>query len=241
MIFKKILDVQELQKNNDFSCGYPSYPFKKNIVIYSNCHGLVISELLRYHEYIHEHYNVFLILGYLYDKKEEYNVETIPLNTIYSFVKTCDVFIYQSCYHYNEDLSSETMLDLCKPDCKKIHLTNPQNTALWSNHFPEKDRNIYTLHEEYISTMLQFKNNDSKTDTPVYKYVVENLKKYRLFIDRPHPTLRLFVEIVKYIWNILDVNVIEFDDATLEDNPNPCCLPGSLEKNDLDSFLNFSI
>lgn len=241
MLFKKIIDVQELQKKQDFSCGYPSYPFKKNIVIYSNCHGLVISELLRYHESIHENYNVFLILGYLYDKKDEYNVEHIPLNTIYSFVKSCDVFIYQKCYTHNEDLSSYTMLSLLKEDCTKIHISNPQNTALWSDHFPEKERNIYNLHEEYISTMLKFKSQDDETDTPVYRYVVENLKKYRLFIDRPHPTLRLFLQIAHYIWDILNVNRIEFDDSTLDKYYNPCDLPGSLEKSELDKFLQFSI
>ena len=241
MIFKKIFDVQELQKQNDFSCGYPTYPFKKNIVIYSNCHGLVLSELLRYHDSISTDYNVFLILGYLYDKCDEYEVTHIPYDIIYSFVKTCDVFIYQKCYLHNEKLSSDTMLSFLKNDCLKIHISNPQNTALWSNHFLIEDRTIYNLHEEYISTMLKFKTQDEESDTPVYKYVVENLKKYKLFIDRPHPTLRLFVQICNFIWEKLDVNPIVFDDYTLDNYPNPCDLPGSLEKSDLDIFLNFSV
>ena len=238
--FKNIIDVQELQKQGDFSCGYPIYPFKKNILFYSNCHGLVLSELLRHNPQIFEKYNVFLILGYLYDKKEEYNVDNIPYDILYNLVSHTDIFIYQPCYNNKPLISSDTMLSYLPEGSQTIKISNPQNTALWALHFPEENRTYYNIHEEYIRTMSILKSQDEQSDTPVYKYIVENLKKHNLFIDRPHPTLRLFVEIAKYIWNILNVEPIYLTDEYIDLNPNPCYLPGSVPKTELDSLLNFS-
>lgn len=241
MNFKTISFVQNLQKQNDFSCGYPVYPFKKNIVIYSNCHGLVISELLRHHPVLFEKYNVFLILGYLYDKKEEYGVTQIPVDIIQQFVVNADIFIYQKCYLENEHLSSDLLCGITKDSCLKIRLSNPQNSALWALHFPEHERNYFNIHEEYIKTMNIFKIQDEDSDTPVYRYIVENIKKYKLFIDRPHPTLRVFYEIVKYIWMKLEVEPVYLSDDLLDSTMNPCELPGGLEKIPLDYEIGLSV
>ena len=241
MHFKPITHVQELQKNGDFSCGYPIYPFKKNIVIYSNCHGLVLSELLRHHPVLFEQYNIFLILGYMYDKKEEYGVLHAPIDVIQQFVVNADVFIYQSCYSYHPDLSSEALCNITKDSCIKIKITNPQNTALWALHFPEEKRTYYDIHEEYIRTMKIFKEQDEQSDTPIYRYIVEHLKKYQLFIDRPHPTFRVFYEIAKYLWKRLNVDPLYLSDEILDESKNPCELPGSLEKIPLDYELGLSV
>lgn len=241
MQYKTIQEVQELQKNGDFSCGYPIYPFKKNIVIYSNCHGLVLSELLRHHPTVFKNYNVFLILGYLYDKKEEYGVTHIPYDIIQQFIVNADVFIYQTCYLDNDQLSSDILSSITKDSCQKIKLSNPQNSALWAGHFPEETRTYYNIHEEYIRTMQHFKSQDEQSDTPVYKFVVEQLKKKQLFLDRPHPTLRVFYEIIKHVWNILGAEELFFSEEMLESNKNPCQLPGGLEFLPLDRELGLSV
>lgn len=240
MLFKKIIDVQNLQKQLDFSCGYPIYPYKKNIVFYTNCHGLVLSELLRHNPEVFEKYNIYLILGYLYEKKDEYNIELIPYNIIHSMISSCDIFIYQNCYNGSE-LSSELMCSLLKEGSISIRITNPQNTALWAMHFDEDKRNYYNIHEEYVKTMTIFKHQDENSQTPIYRYIVENLRQKKLFIDRPHPTLRVFVEIAKYLWNYLGVKSIDFTDEYLDTNPNPCELPGEIPKIELDYIVGFSI
>ena len=241
MLYKNITNIQELQKLGDFSCGYPVYPWKKNIVFYSNCHGLPLSELLRHNPKIFNEYNVFLILAYLYDKKEEYNVTDIPLDIIYNLVSIADVFIFQPCYQNKPDISSDTLLSKLKENSKTIKISNPQNTALWALHFPEHQRTYYHIHEEYIKSMTILKLRDQESDTPVYQYIVENLKKHKLFIDRPHPTFRLFIQIAKYIWDILDAEHLVFTDEYIDNNPNPCCLPGEVPKIDIDYDLHLSI
>ena len=231
MNFKQIEEIEKVQKkSHDFSCGYPVFPWKKNIVIY----GFVISELLRHNPLIYETYNIYVILGYMYMKQREYGINEIPHSLIHNYVSICDIFIYQHCYDNHEILSSSNLLSLTKQGCKCIRLTNPQNSALWALHFSKENRTVVNIHDEYIKTMRIFKQTDELSDTPVYNYVVENIKYKKLFIDRPHPTLLLFYQIYIHLCNILKIEYVFYTEEFLINNPNPCQLPGFLPHCSLD-------
>jgi hypothetical protein len=189
---------------------------------------LVISELLRSVSEFTKIYNTYVILGYLY-AKDEYNC---PLNetakkSIENLLNNCDVFMFQKCYRNHDFLSTyeenkNSLQYLCKKSCKYVVLTNPQNTGLWSLYFP-KNTQISIIMEEFNTSCAKFLEKDLNSDTSVYNYFINNYKTIRLFIDRAHPSIYLFIEIVKLILIKLDIQHFKiFDTSDL----NPCMLLG---------------
>jgi hypothetical protein len=229
ILMKSICDVELYQKTTGlYDCGYDVSETKKNCVIFSNCHGLVVSELLRNLKEFSEIYNIYLILPYLYTKDEyECPLNQMSKSNITNLLTNCDLFIYQKCYKNHDFLSTYkennlSLQTLCKTACKHIILTNPQNTGLWSLHFnfPTDDEVILI---NFNDSLAKFKQKDEDSDTPIYNFFVENYRKKKLFIDRAHPTITIFNEVVKLIMNILE---IKYDHIFDESNINPCNLLG---------------
>jgi hypothetical protein len=226
---KQISEVEKYQiQHNKYDCDYIVDSTKKHCVIFSNCHGVVISELLRSVPEFTDIYNIYVILGYLYTK-DEYNcpLTNTAKTSITNLLKICDVFMFQKCYRNHDFLSTyeeneNSLQHLCKKSCKYVVLTNPQNTGLWSLHFPKNTKNT-TIEEEFQKSCAKFLMKDKMSDTPVYNYFINNYRNVRLFIDRAHPSIYLFIEIVKKILEKLNIQHYKI---FCVNNLNPCYLLG---------------
>ena len=226
---KHISDIEKYQiEKQSFDCMYEIDENKQNCVIFSNCHGLVIAELLRTVPEFNSVFNIYLILGYLH-MKDEYKCllnEDIK-NRISILMKNCDLFLYQKAYKHHDffstyDDNENALQKLAKPECKMIVLTNVQNSGLWSLHFP-KDTTDDILMGKFTESCEIFKQKDLLSDTPVYEYFINNFKLIKLFIDRAHPSIHIFIKIVEKVLEKLHVkNDIIFDTADI----NPCNLLG---------------
>lgn len=99
---------------------------KKRVVIYANCQGRAIRDILAYHSVLTEEYDMFgaNVLGnYIY-----MNTNTgLP----YDILQQADLFIYQPISSERGQYSTDELLKTLKPGCKAVSFPYLYNYAFW--------------------------------------------------------------------------------------------------------------
>lgn len=100
---------------------------KKKVVIYSNCQGRCIRDILLKHKIFCDEYdidNCSLIQNY----DVIFRNEVLPPDEVF---KSADLFIYQPISNERGIYSSENLISKLKPNCIKISFPYIYNYALW--------------------------------------------------------------------------------------------------------------
>ena len=216
-------------KYNNFTCNEIIDNNKKNIVIISNCHGVVICECLK--KIIGHLYNIYVIMSFRYRKYDYETYGKEDKKQIINILKNASICIYQLAYKndsffstYKED--DNCMLNYCPKDIQKICFTNLQNTGLWSTYFINENVTDQYILNNFQNSLKYFKNIDSQSDTPIYDIFVNNFQNIKMLIDVAHPTFYIFKIIVLKILEKLNMSHLynkELDSITCI---NPCNLMG---------------
>lgn len=193
---------------------------QRNIVIFANCHGLVLRELLK--QTVGE-FDIRAVLCYKVERTPE----------LEGLLRRASVFIYMRVYK-GSDLSTfdepGSLLECLDPECERVVLTNAQNNGLWSQ-YPCDDGDY---EKRWNDSLAKFKSCDEVSDTPVFDFFLSNYKRIKLFLDRPHPTMALFYQIYLHVCRHLCIHPIHVSEDELDQNQNPCQLPGGFSHTPFD-------
>jgi len=192
----------------DFGCPN-SDPLKKNLVIYSNCHGSFIHRMFTTNSDIIKDYNIYLVLCYVYKTGKD------P-NNFSHLLEKADILLYQLVYKNDEKLSTfeeneNNILTKVRKSCQKISFANPQNDAMFLYKHPDlseyvKQNNIKTIMNSNFSYLQQkifekttrtFLEKDKTCDVKIFDFIIFNISKQRVFIDKYHPTSIVLLEMTK--------------------------------------------
>lgn len=213
-----IQDYEKLNKSYKFI--FNESIDKKNIVIFSNCQGAFIHNLLSSHS-ISSEYNIYMILCYLF-------IEELDYNKIIDIIKKADIFIYQYVYKTNDILStydtSSTIMKSLKNECKLISFTNIQNDSLYLHRHPElssfvKKKNIKNIENDFSEFQIEIsdktnqilRNKDKLCDIKIVDYLDKHKYDHQLFIDKYHPTSFVLLEITNRILDLLKYKRIDMN------------------------------
>tara|TARA_B100001094_G_C18191848_1_gene807843 strand:+ start:924 stop:1763 length:840 start_codon:yes stop_codon:yes gene_type:complete len=194
--------------DRDFGCPNPD-PLKKTLVIYSNCHGSFIHRMFTTNSDIVKDYNIYLILCYVYKTGKD------PQNFSH-LLKLADIFLYQLVYKNDSKLSTfeeneNSILKRLKTPCQLVCFANPQNDAIFLAKHPDlseyvKQNNIKTIMNANFSYLQQrifekttriFLEKDQTCDVKIFDFIIFNISKQRIFVDKYHPTSIVLLEITK--------------------------------------------
>lgn len=109
---------------------------RKMVIVYGNCHTLVISKMLESSPSFNESY-------YIYNIKRIQDIK--DTSYLYSdFFNQCDVFIHQSIRlnnRYGEEFASEKIIERLKPSCQVISIPNVYHlpTCFFPQYSEEKE------------------------------------------------------------------------------------------------------
>lgn len=188
-------------------------PEKKNIVIYSNCHGALIHKILSHQDEIVSKYNIFVLLCYIYANHED-------LTKFMDKIQTADIFIYQIIYPKCQRISTyhenpNCLLNHLNEKCVRISIPNVQCSLFYLHRLPSltefvKSNGILNIIEpDNTKKLLEFsinvfnqsmeilKKKEEMTDIKIFDYLQNNLETKRLFIDKLHPCNDVIFEITQ--------------------------------------------
>ena len=158
------------------------------VIVYGNCHTLVISNMLESSSDFNKGYYILHIKRIQDIKDTSY---------LYSdFFGKCDVFIHQSIRlgnRYGDELASLRIIERLKPDCRVISIPNVYHLA--TCFFPQ-----YNEAEEFIKKGNTFFFRDSIIDSHMgnfFKTISYSLKDY--FSDRTWDEVYIREEFDKFI------------------------------------------
>jgi hypothetical protein len=173
-------------------------------------------------------YNVFVILCYSYKiGRNPENFKPLLMNA--------DVFLYQLVYKNDIILSTfpeneNNLMKNLKPTCIKISFSNPQNDAIFLHKHPHlsdyvKENGIKNIINSNFSILQQkifekttriFLEKDKDCDIKIFDFIITNITKKRVFIDKYHPTSFVLMELTRRImlflpkiYNIIDEELID--------------------------------
>ena len=195
---------------------------KKKCLIYANCQGQGISRfLLRHEEYAGTYENTHLSNFHFIE-----NQKPLPIDAL----QQADCFIYQPLGHQYGVYSAESVMNHLKPGCVIISFPYIYNDALWPfapsgsslkggeilirllDRGCSIDRIIDAFRDGAIDcefdrrfdrTLSILKEKEEKTDIKVSDFILEKLKKKRLFYIQSHPTRVVYIHCVNQILNCL--------------------------------------
>lgn len=229
----------ENEMENTFGCKNFD-PGKKNIVIYSNCHGALIHKILSNQESIISNYNIFVLLCYIYVNKED-------LTNFMEKIKIADIFIYQIVYPNSNTISTyvenpNCLLNQLNKQCYRFSIPNVQNSLFYLHRLPSltdfvKSHCIINIIDPKNTTLLvKFGSEilhqsielaiekEKYTTIKIMDYIKNNIKSKRLFIDKLHPVYDVIFEITKRICKFSNLcNDIE---NIFKDQENPLQFDG---------------
>lgn len=216
-----------------------------NIVIYSNCQGKVLIELLN--EKLKGHYQ------HIHNYKYFENPKLLPISTLNS----ADIFIFTFTKKNNgicctDPNNEENIFSFLKKECIKIGIPSIFQSSFWpvipgfgscrDGHEIIKDlKNIYSLNEIlklYDNNKLNFKlydrfdkcekhtklieeyyqNNTNLITIPITNFIRNNYKKYNLFLTHCHPSIYIFLYITNEIIKIINKQIYNSDTITYFEN-----------------------
>lgn len=99
---------------------------KKRVLIYANCQGRAIRDILAYHSELAKEYNIFgatVISNYDYMNTHK----GLP----YDLLAETDLFIYQPISSDRGEYSTQELLKTLKPECKTVSFPYLYNYAFW--------------------------------------------------------------------------------------------------------------
>ena len=179
---------------------------KKNVVIYSNCHGNIIKTMFEKHPFTNKRTNVIYFVNYENLHKKKLSLEHLNI------LKSCDIFIYQpfNNHHDNTEYDIENIKKKLRDDTMIISVNYYRFKGFWYNciHFP------YENYEEYKFSNL----NNSGLYENITKISDKNSKKcIKSFIDNIEININELeiafnneLENFKKIDNKSDVNMFDF-------------------------------
>jgi len=226
------------------------YKMKNICVFFGNCQCAGINYFLRFSEF-HELYEVYCYANWelLHDPR------LLPIEMI----KKADLIIYQplsevhGCYSTNIH-NEDSFMKLIKPDCKIISFPRIHNNALFPIFKKAKNKSIFygkvnnlfmtiqELIDLYNQNVLDFdfenrmqqnilisREKEKDCHVKIIDFILENIKKHKLFLTQDHPTSIVFSELARQICVILNLNY-DYDTALLE-KENVIGLPDSVYGN----------
>jgi len=120
---------------------------KKTIVIYSNCQGQAISELLK--KLDNEFTNEYDVDNIDYISNYQNIVDNTPLD--YDKLSNCDLFIYQPISSKHGIFATDKVKTVLKESCIQISFPYIYNYAFWEILvFRRGDHNLSSINSEYI-------------------------------------------------------------------------------------------
>jgi hypothetical protein len=220
---------------------------KKICVFFGNCQCHVLRKLLHFSNFF-EIYDTYTCANWelLYDPKR------LPTE----MMQKADLIIYQplsdvhGCYSTNIH-NENSFMKLIKPDCKTISFPRLHNNALFPIFKKKRELTIYygkinnlfenkkELIELYNQDQIDFdfenrmkqnilisREKEKDCDVKIIDFIIENIKKHKLFLTQDHPTSFVMNEITKQICNILTIKY-DHEKASLE-SENVIGLPDSV-------------
>lgn len=99
---------------------------KKRVVVYANCQGRAIRDILAYHSGLSNEYNIFgaTVIG-------NYDYMNTKKGLPYELLAQADLFIYQPISSERGEYSTDELLKTLKPECKHVSFPYLYNYAFW--------------------------------------------------------------------------------------------------------------
>lgn len=223
-LLSQITDTEEKQRRSNCLLLYQFFTNnyvnkcdhdKKNLVVFSNCHGEKYLKLMRLHTNIYKVFNVTYIVSY---------------NAINDFpkyenkFKTADLLIINNIRNYKQFTLSH-LKTILKPDAKVIVIPYVRFSGYW---FPEppallrriQDNSVSffpdinlsnvdaylnvkldanTTKQIFVQCMDKLKSIENECDVLFYDFFRDNHTKYPMFRDANHPTANMINFIGKQI------------------------------------------
>lgn len=200
---------------------------KKNLLIFSNCHGNHYKTIFEKHTNIPVLYTIQYIISY----ENLHN-----FNNIRHQFENADVLIINPIENYS-DYTFDNLKKYLKPECIIIRLPYVRFSGFWLEEkyltlqkfktdtvidFPDVslsgidayiknfqlDKEVFETH--FAKCILKIKVIESNADIPFVDFFIENYKKYPLFRDEHHPTMCLLNHIAdKLIAKMNDIQPID--------------------------------
>jgi len=204
----------------------------KNIVIYSNCQGKAIIDILKHHITFCKDYdieNFINIINYEIIK----NKEDIPIKSL----EACDLFIHQPIKDKHGIYSTQNIISYLKPECIQISFPYIYNDSFWELLYNPKENHInnkvvcdlklegyslneiklmilnncidYNFKERFERNMTILRENEENTLIKVADFIEENYRDHLLFHTYNHPTSYLLTYVAKEILKLLNYSLNE--------------------------------
>jgi hypothetical protein len=164
----------------------------KNIVIFSNCAGSILTNMFKRHYYTKDKYNIDYITNYEYLVKPKFELSHIEL------LKTCDIFIYQilNKSYPESEYNIPNMINKLRKNCIVLKVNYYRFKGFWyeTEYKPyHKFKKIlflnephYGIHNSFINFNTTDKNNViEKIDNiqiskdEIVSYFNNNLQKFK--------------------------------------------------------------
>jgi len=199
---------------------------KKLCILFGNCQLNAIETMLNYSTF----YDTYYVVKYANWQLLKSSTMTIPILQL----QNADLIIYQplsdihGCYSTNKN-NPDSFFRLLKDTCKVISFPRIHNNAIFPIFHKNKTRIIYgtvknqiqsleELYSLYDNNKIDYdfdermklnyklsKEREENTDVKIIDYIMNNIKKYKLFLTQDHPTKYVFNEVVRQICCILQI------------------------------------
>ena len=199
-MFQPVTYYEEKNKRKDF-CVYNYDSTKENVCIYSNCHGVAISQFLYMNNTFKEQYNIFLVLCYLI------KLDHTLIESARSCFESAHIILCQDVYKNDPYLSTSHMTSVSKAR-KIVYFANPQNNALYIHKHPflrswvveNSIENINEFQQQAWDTSISISiTKEASSDVKIHDYIMSTYQLQRSFIDKYHPTTHIFFELTNRI------------------------------------------
>ena len=154
-----------------------------NIVIYSNCHGGIISAMFKSHIYTKDKFIINHVINYEnLDKKMDLSHKYM--------LETCDVFLYQpfNKQHSYSEYDINELKKYLKPDCIILKINYYRFKGFWfeSEHKPYNSYNNYNFAHDEIhfgihKSFINFNGNKEETIEKINNTYIDEIQFLKYF------------------------------------------------------------